>query len=648
MRSRLAIIPVLALLLAIASSAAAQSRRGELRGAWMSEGYDRDWPAIMQSLHDNGFNAFFPNFSIGNMALYPSKVLAAVPGGDPGRDELAEAAQAARANGIELHVWRINWALQRTPKELLDQAERLLRLEAEGRLQRDSKGQLARDNPDVEVDWLCPSHPENRKLERDAMLELVRDYDVAGIHFDYMRFPGGDYCFCDGCKERFQQQTGATVTTWPDDVMGDSALAGKWRQWRRDLMTSLVEEIADAAHAIEPDVSVSLAAWDDIEDGREEYGQDWIAWARDGLLDFVCPMDYTTDTEHLTEHLTEQLSLTRSAIPLYAGLGASRLKSSFDLIEQIEAARAAGADGFVVFSYSNRKLVPWLPDLRATVTATDPAPMPHGSPPASFAFSGEAVAPPAEANRVIAGARLEAEIALGWEPPALPEDDSAAAAAQAGAMLERALDVRDPVAAYDTRPGLAAALGDEERLTGRVVVESPQGATRLLLGPFDTAYQFSRTLGFPAPKGAFRIAIYGTLKTPTGARDFVVRSPLLIGVAKEDLQAEALRADLEKLAASACSRPEVARLSALAPLVIQLHATGPAGGDWWLVLKAEDCDTGAGLIESPDLTLIASAADFLSLARGGTTPKVLWETGKLDIAGSDQTIARLIALYSGE
>ena len=648
MRTQLALMLILALSLAIASSAAAQSRRGELRGAWMSEGYDRDWPAIMQSLHDNGFNAFFPCFSIGNMALYPSKVLAlaptrgATPGGDPDRDELAEAAKAARANGIELHVWRINWALWQTPKELLGQ------LEAEGRLQRDFKGQLARANPDVKVDWLCPSHAENRTLEKEAMLELVRDYDVAGIHFDYMRFPGGDYCFCDGCKERFQQQTGATVTTWPDDVLGDSALAGKWRQWRRGLITSLVEEIADAAHATKPNVSVSLAAWDDIEDGREEFGQDWIAWSRDCLLDFVCPMDYTRDTEHLTDHLTEQLSLTRSAIPLYAGLGAFRLKSSYDLFEQIEAARAAGADGFVIFSYSNRRLVPWLPDLQATVTAADPAPMPHGSPPASFAFSGEAVAPPAAANRVLTGARLEAEIALGWEPPTLPEDDSAAAAAQAGAMLERALDVRDPVGSYDTRPGLAATLGDEERLTGRVVVEGPQGATRLLLGPFDTAYQFSRTLGFPAPKGAFRIAIYGTLNTPTGARDFVVRSPLLVGVSKDDLQAEALRADLEELVADACSQPEVARLAPLAPLAIRLHATDLAGGKWWLVLKAEGCETGAGSIESPDLTVTASAADFLSLARGETSPKVLWETGRLEITGEDQTIARLFALYSGE
>ena len=654
MRTRLSLISLMALSLAIPSNAAAQSRRGELRGAWMSEGYDRDWPAIMQSLHDNGFNAFFPCFSIGNMALYPSKVLALAPArgatparddtprGDPDRDELAEAAAAARANGIELHVWRINWALWQTPKDLLDQ------LEAEGRLQRDSKGQLARDNPDIKVDWLCPSNPANRTLEKEAMLELVRDYDVAGIHFDYMRFPGGDYCFCDGCKERFRQQTGATVTTWPNDVLGESALAGKWRQWRRDLMTSLVEEIADAAHAIKPDVSVSLAAWDDIEDGREEFGQDWIAWSRDGLLDFVCPMDYTRETDHLTEHLVEQLSLTRSAIPLYAGLGGFRLKSSVDLIEQIEASRAAGADGFVIFSYGNRKLVPWLPDLRATVTAADPAPMPHGHPPASFAFTGAAVAPPASANQVVAGARLEAEIALGWEPPTLSEDDSAAAAAQAGAMLERALDVRDPVGSYDTRPGLAAAVGDEERLTGRVVVESPQGAARLLLGPFDTAYQFARTLGFPAPGGAFRIAIYGTLKTPTGARDFVVRSPLLVGVSKADLQAEALRADLEKLAADACSRPEVARLDPLAPLTIHIRATGPGSGDWWLALKADGCETGAGPIESPDLTVTASAADFLSLARGETTAKALWETGRLDITGEDEIVARLIALYSGE
>ena len=41
-------------------------------------------------------------------------------------------------------------------------------------------------------------------LERDAMLEVATNYDVDGIHFDYIRYPASDHCYCDGCRTRFE------------------------------------------------------------------------------------------------------------------------------------------------------------------------------------------------------------------------------------------------------------------------------------------------------------------------------------------------------------------------------------------------------------------------------------------------------------
>ena len=504
------------------SPAMAQSRRGELRGAWMGEGYGRDWTAIMTSLKDNGFNAFFPNFSIGNMALYPSKVLAVLPDGDASRDELAEAAKAARENGIELHVWRINWALWRTPEDLLAQ------LDAAGRLQRNSTGQRGRDDPDVKVDWLCPSNPENRKLEKEAMLELVRSYDIAGVQFDYMRYPGGDYCFCDGCKERFQQSQGVKIEKWPDDVRDGGPFAEKWQQWRRGLITSSAQEISDAAHALKPDICVSLAAWPDIEAGRDWYGQDWVPWAREGALDFVCPMDYTTDDAHLAGLVARQVAEVRAAVPVYAGLGAFEMKSGEQLISQVEVARSEGADGFVAFAYGSGDLDKWLPDLRATVTATEPDPMPHISPPARFTFSGDATQSPAGGRDVIAAAKLEVEIVLGWEPPT--SDETAPGAAEAVAMLDRILNQRSTVDTYESQPPAGLQPTDAERISGRIVVESPAGASLLVLGAFDTEWRFERKLSFTTPEGSFRLAIYGAVAGPKGKRDFVVRAPLMVGV----------------------------------------------------------------------------------------------------------------------
>jgi len=504
------------------SPAAAQSRRGELRGVWMGEGYGRDWPAIMQSLKDNGLNAFFPNFSIGNMAVYPSRVLAVLPGGEAGRDELAEAAKAAKENGIELHVWRINWALWRTPENLLAQ------LDAAGRLQRNSKGQRGKDDPEIGVDWLCPSHPENRKLEKEAMLELVRSYDTAGIHFDYMRYPGGDYCFCDGCKDRFQESAGVKAEKWPEDVREGGRFAERWQQWRRGMITSSAHEISDAARALKPDICVSLAAWPDIEAGRDVYGQDWVPWAREGTLDFVCPMDYTTDDQALSDMVSNQVAAVKGAIPVYAGLGAFEMQSSGQLISQVGVARAEGADGFVAFAYGSGDLEKWLPELRATVTSADPGAAPHTGPPARFALSGEATQPPAAGRSVIAGRKLEVEIALGWEPPKPAE--GAEADAQAGAILDRMLNQRAPVNDYDAQGRALVEPGSSERISGRILVETPAGEPLIVLGAFDSEWRFERKLSFTAPEGPFRLAIYGAVTGPRGKRDFVVRAPLMVGV----------------------------------------------------------------------------------------------------------------------
>ena len=38
------------------------------------------------------------------------------------------------------------------------------------------------------------------------MLEVARKYPVDGLHFDYIRYPGRDKCYCDGCRERFEAE----------------------------------------------------------------------------------------------------------------------------------------------------------------------------------------------------------------------------------------------------------------------------------------------------------------------------------------------------------------------------------------------------------------------------------------------------------
>jgi len=614
------------LVLCLSLPALAQSRRGELRGVWIESGWDRDWPQIIQSLADNGFNALFVNVSTGDVAFYPSTVLARAQGGSPGGDELAAAASAALQHNLELHVWRINLAL------LSSSGESIQELEAAGRLQRNHLGQLGRDDPEVGVDWLCPSHPENRRLEREAAVELVRDYDIAGLHLDYLRFPNRNYCFCDRCKARFQRETSVHVQAWPDDVLPGGPYADRWQAWRRALLTDLAEEISDEVRRAKPDAFVSLAAWPDLDAARDDVAQEWPAWVSAGLLDFVCPMDYSRDREEVSRLLSAQLGATRGAVPVYAGLGAYRLDSASALIDQIDVSREAGADGFVVFSYSSAALADWLPQLSATVTASPPAPMPHHSPPARIDLAGPAVAPPASESRVIAGAELQIHLSIGGPSSVLSEEDTSEGAAQAASILRRATDARAPVTSYDSSPGLPSGFGEEERISGRVVVETPTGLARATLSAFDSDLPVTRDLQLLAPQGPFRVAVYGSLSLAGGERhNFVVRSPLLTGMTEEEMP-EDTHAALDRIWSGICSWPEIQWLVDR-DTSVQIEATGPRAGLWWLRTAGGRCESGAGAVENPDLTFQASAEDLLALLRGEADMRVLWDTGRLTVSG---------------
>jgi len=113
-----------------------------------------------------------------------------------------------------------------------------------------NRTQVSRDG--LPIDWLCPSHPDNFALETNSMMEVVRNYDVDGIHFDYIRYPDSDYCYCPGCRDRFQSQTGQTVTNWPADVLAAGTLRNGYLDWRRAQITRLVAAVHSGVKALKP------------------------------------------------------------------------------------------------------------------------------------------------------------------------------------------------------------------------------------------------------------------------------------------------------------------------------------------------------------------------------------------------------------
>ncbi len=340
------------------------SKPGEFRATWIHSGYGIEgwgWDETVGVLKSNGFSAIIPNMLWAGVAHYPSKILPVSPKVKEQGDQIAECLKACRKYGIEMHVWKVNYNLLNAPPEFL------ARLRGAGRTQKNRRGK--------DVNWLCPSHPENFALERDSMLEVVRDYDVDGIHFDYIRYPDKDACFCSGCRERFEKADDVKIEKWPDDVLTGEH-AGKFADWRREQITRLVRAVSLEAHAIKPKIKVSAAVWGGWTNARRSIGQDALAWIDAGYLDFVCPMNYEGYDEVFADLTRKQVSATNHKTLLYIGMGAHKLSGPAQLARQIQLTRDLGADGFVVFNLTEKLATQFLPPLRLGTTAAPPASRP--------------------------------------------------------------------------------------------------------------------------------------------------------------------------------------------------------------------------------------------------------------------------------
>lgn len=344
-----------------------KSKKGEYRAFWCHDarglGGGRDWEASIRFLKDNGFNSILPNLAWAGAAFYQSSVLPVEASVKTRGDALQQCLAACRKYGVQCHVWKVCWNMGQYATK--DFEEKMVKA---NRVQVNPKGEK-------KTRWLCPSHPENQRLEIEAMVELAKK-GVDGVHFDYIRYPDGSHCFCNGCRKRFEAFLGHAVPSWPSldgPVVPNGPeldLRTAWKDFRTANITAVVKAVAERVHKECPGVKVSAATFRNAKSDPYEVGQDWSAWCRNGWLDFVCNMDYEDSYAMFRSQVTMQKDVIGKA-KLYPGIGLSCFMSdgneSVRLAKQIEIVRQLGLEGFTVFNF-DRTAERVLPELRTGPT----------------------------------------------------------------------------------------------------------------------------------------------------------------------------------------------------------------------------------------------------------------------------------------
>lgn len=328
--------------------------RNEFRGVWAHDAAGirgLPWSESVAALKAAGINHLFANLLWGGAAFYPSEVLPTVSGQ---HDFAREVTAAGKQHGVKVHAWMVLWSLQHAPDDFV------ATMRAAGRLQQDHTGK--------ELPWLCPSHPENRKLTTAATIEIVQRYPLDGFHLDYIRFPDANACFCSGCRQRFETARNLPLQQWPADVTGGKHRPA-WLAWRRGVIDTMVAELHQAVKRTKPEMPVSAAVWSGWPSVRDSIGQDWPAWGQQGWIDFFTPMNYVASAQEAVRLYRTQREAVPQHIPIYPGLAPSTLNlPPATVLWHIDQLRETGAPGFILFDLDRDLLHQHLPALGAGAT----------------------------------------------------------------------------------------------------------------------------------------------------------------------------------------------------------------------------------------------------------------------------------------
>jgi uncharacterized lipoprotein YddW (UPF0748 family) len=215
-----------------------------------------------------------------------------------------------------------------------------------------------------------PALPAAREYERGLMMEVAARYETDWIHLDYIRFPCEPaepyFSFDPETVRLFKEYSGVDITGVKARDSGNM-IWNEWLEWNRSQVTQFVRELRESLRATGRIVGISAAVFPNAENAKVLIGQDWTAWARDGLVDMLCPMLYTNQAQFFEKLARQAVEYGRGHCRVCPGIGigtSHNQNTPEGMLEQMKISQSLGADGVIFFS-SSSLTGPFLEKLKA-------------------------------------------------------------------------------------------------------------------------------------------------------------------------------------------------------------------------------------------------------------------------------------------
>jgi len=290
-------------------------------------------------------------------AYWNSSIVPKAPDITGGIDPLGYLVQRAHASGIEVHPWLVAY---RICAVWPPQGNGTLALHPEYfMVPQAAMGTLATVGDGYVLDPGCPGAQEYLV---SIVRELVTNYAIDGIHWDYIRYTQSDAgypsstSYTNSGLARFRRITGYSGTPPPTGY-------APWDDFRRRGVTELVRRTRAEIAAISSNPrqplrhSAALITWGDAPSTFSSSSawarfQNWEEWLRLGFLDTGIAMTYYDEAVYPTWYRNWVDREMAWRYQRHLVVGPAIYNNTFeDSITQMEYARNAGADGLCTYSY---------------------------------------------------------------------------------------------------------------------------------------------------------------------------------------------------------------------------------------------------------------------------------------------------------
>ncbi|MER3522725.1 MAG: hypothetical protein C4326_01315 [Ignavibacteria bacterium] len=350
----------------------------ELRGIFLTTTNSLDWPpsfdtqeqqatlrTMLADMKRAHLNAVFFQVRARGDAYYRSRYepwaenLTGKLGADPGWDPLQFLLEEAHAVGIEVHAWFNVYKIRGPVPPPASSPQHPARAFPQWVVQYDNEL------------WLDPGLPPVRRYLIDVLSDLVDNYDLDAVCFDFIRYPGKDFPDAD------------TYQRYGNGAPRD--------QWRRYNINAFVREAQAAVSRRKPHLKLGAAPLGNYGGplsaqpftrttggSVEDFLQDARAWVKNRWLDYLVPQVYWT-IEFETQgpdfsHLVRSWRRAAEGRHIYVGIGAYKPEVAQQIPDQITASRMLGTEGQVFFRYEHVRSMRVFGDRYNSPAATPPMP----------------------------------------------------------------------------------------------------------------------------------------------------------------------------------------------------------------------------------------------------------------------------------